>query len=195
MAQLLIKRQRKNRLLTAILALIVFYGLWGFIYRTTIYGSKSLQYVHLVLIFVLSLCYIGRHNFGRFTSTVISWTPYLAYSLLYLTYTLLFQSSNFILFVEFSICLFMILIAARTPLHNYVPVKFILWSCVFAMIGIGVQAFLPGFYNSRIAGIFVSEESIIGWSEQDYGLCGFTSQIAITARILVYGEIVLLYMR
>lgn len=195
MAQLLGKRQSKNRLLTAILALIVFYALWGFVYRTTIYGSKSMQYVHLVLVFILSLYYVGSKGIGRFTNTSIAWSPYLAYSLLYLTFTLLFQSSNFILFVEFSICLLMILIATRTPLHNYVSVKFIFWSGVFAIIGIGVQVFMPGFYNSSIAGIFVSEESVLRWAENEYGLSGFTSQIAITARILIYGEIVLLYMK
>lgn len=190
-----IKRFPKNRLLTIVLFLIVFYALWGFIWRTTIYGSKSLQYVHLISMFVLSLLYIGKHNLGKFTNTCVAWAPYLAYSISYLTYTLLFQSSNFILFIEWYVCLYILLIATRSPLQNYIPVKFILWSGCFAIIGIIVQALLPGLYYSRIAGIFVTEESILRWGEGEYGLSGFTSQIAITARILIYGEIILLYMK
>lgn len=186
---------RKDRLLTIILFLTVFYVLWGFVHRTTIYGSKLVQYVHLMLIFILSAYYISKHNRGKITNTYVAWMPYLVYTLGYLTFTLLFQLSNFILFVEWYICLFMMLIAVRKPLQNYIPAKFILWSGFFAIIGIAFQAFLPSLYNSRISGIFVTEESILRWSENDYGLSGFTSQVAITARILIYAEIFLLYMK
>ncbi len=185
----------KNRLLTILLTLIVFYALWGFIYRTTIYVSKSFQYVHLILTLILSFFYVGRHGLTNLTKTGMGWTPYLVYSLAYLTYTLFFLSSNFILFIEYCVCMIMLIIAARTPLLYQVPVKFILWSGLFAILGIAVQVFLPDFYYSRISGIFISEDSILKWSERDYGLSGFTSQITITARIIIYGEIVILFLK
>jgi len=184
-----------NILLTILLSLIVFYALWGFAYSTTIYGSKSFQYVHLILVFILSLYYVGRHGLSILTNTGKVWAPYIVYSLAYLTYTLLFLSRNFILFIEYFVCLSLILIAARTPILYQIPVKFIMWSGLFAISGIAVQVFLPDFYYSRISSIFVSEDSILRWFEKDYGLSGFTSQIAITARIIIYGEIVLLFLK
>lgn len=195
MANLSERNLSNNILLTIILSLIVFYALWGFVYSSTIYGSKSFQRVHLILIFILSFFFVGRNGLGNLTKTGVAWTPYFAYSLAYLTYTLLFLSSNFILFIEYYVCLIMLVIAARTPLLYQVPVKFIFWSGFFAISGIAVQAFLPDFYSSRISGIFVSEDSILKWSEREYGLSGFTSQIAITARIIIYGEIVILFLK
>lgn len=189
------KMQTKNGLLTITLFLIVFYSLWGFIFRFTIYGSQSFLYGYLILIFLFSLINAGKAGLAKLTKSGVAWLPYFTYTLAYLTHTLLFQASNFTLFVEWSVCLFLILIAPRAPLLNHFPVKFILWSSFFAMIGIAVQALLPDFYNSRIAGLFVNEETILRWVDREFGFNGFTSQIAITARILLYGEIVLLFLR
>ena len=187
--------QMNNRLLTMTLFLMVFYALWGFVFKFTIYGSQSITYSFLLLLFLISLFCVGKFGSGKLTKSGLAWLPFFVYTLAYLTFSLLFQASNFTLFIEWFACFFIVLTATNTPLLDYFPVKFIMWSGFFAIFGIAVQALLPSFYYSNIAGIFINEDTILGWVEHDFGLSGFTSQIAITARILIYGEIILLFMK
>jgi len=90
--------------------------------------------------------------------------------------------------------LVLVCIGSRSDLISVFPAKMVYWSGLLATIGVIFQLLFPDFYYSRISSFFVNFDQIEEWENQ-YGIAGFTNNIGITAYLIVYGEIILLYMK
>ncbi len=87
----------------------------------------------------------------------------------------------------------MILFASKAGVNSCVPGKLILYSGLFAMVGVYLQLLLPSIYNSYIGHIFVNFEVLS--IEDMVGMKGFTHQQGATSILLIYGEVTLLYLK
>ena len=180
---------RKTSLISITMFFIIVVALWGFLYTKTVFASTFLSYASFVVLFALSLAVLIRYNFGSFSSFSIVWCPYLLYTIVgYLI------GENIQSMTSWISCLIILLVSTKVALYNNVPYKVFYWSGIIALIGIYVQLFYPQFYYTRISVIFQSAELLERWEEKG-GLAGFSYQTGMTAAILLYSEVVVLYLR
>ena len=179
---------KKTWLLLIALSLLLLDKFWGFIYTKTIYANVLAEYVSVLFFFLLYLRIAFRYNWGKWSSLSIVWAPYIIIT--FLGYAL----TPAIMAPYWLICLIVLLVAKKTSFYNAFPSKVILYSGVIALIGIAVQIFLPSFYSANILMLFINEERMENWGDE-YGYNGFTYQLDTTAKLLIYAEVIVLYLR
>ena len=189
LASLSTSNTKLDRLLSITLFLLVLDRLWGFVFKRTIYSSSAMVYLSFVTLLFLFLVLFFKAGKNRWNNISLLWLPYFMITIL--GYTIRFSIENVSYWIISFICL---LIAQYYDLYKAIPYKVFFWSGIFALSGIAVQLFFPSFYASHISGLFVNDENLENWMDH-YGLAGFTYQLDVTARILLYGEFVLIYMK
>lgn len=184
--------KKKQRLLWLLLAgtmsLFVLDSFWGFIYVHTIYAKPIYEYASVMLFFFLYIYIASQSKWGAWSSLSKVWAPYIV--LTFLCY--LFMPS--IRAPYWLICLIILLVSNKDTFYKTLPCKILFISSIVAIIGIAIQMYLPDFYFSNISVLFLDEDKLENWSE-GYGFNGFTYQLGLTASILIYGEVALLYMK
>lgn len=163
-------------------------GFWGFIYTRTIYAKPIWEYVSVLLFLFLFLYIANKYHWGAWSKLSRVWAPYILLTFMGYALTPSIRAPYWL------ICLILLLVAQRKSILTFLPSNLLFWGGIFAFIGIMVQIFLPSFYNARISGLFLNDEDVENWSE-GYGFNGFTFQLGVTAAILIYGEVVLLYLK
>lgn len=168
--------------------LLMFDRFWGYIFTNTVFASTAMIYALFITVLILFVGVFAKNNLGKQTTMSIIWLPYLLYTLI--GYLLSFKLQQVTYWYA---CFVMLIVASKTTYIKDVPYRFLFWSGLFCMLGVLIQLFFPSFYNSRISKLLVVDY-IDTWVE-GYGYNGFTCQLGKTANILIYGEVVLLYMK
>ena len=176
------KNQTSNRLLSISLFLLVIDALWGFMYTSTVFSTKVMEYISIITLLVMFLVVFFRYERKKSKIQII-WTPYL----LMCVGSSLFQLS-LQYFTQWLICYIIILIAARNRFLESIPYNLLLYSAMIALVGTFIQIFLPDFHADKIRSIFLAENMIEEWSE-GYGFSGFTPQLGTNSIILILGEL------
>lgn len=178
----------KKRILRFSVSFFLMYALWGFITTNTVFASSALVYISMVIL-LLCFGYLFIH-YGKLNNNwqAMLWIPFLGYSILCWFLNLKLE---FIVYL-FS-CLTIIAIAGNIKLREYIPQKLLVFSGLFAFVGIIIQLFFPSVYNSYIFPLFTNSESLSFWMDSEYGFAGFTYQLASTANILLMAEAFWLY--
>lgn len=169
---------------------LVFYALWGWLYTNSIFANPIFIYASSLLLFVYFFIRSTKLLQGSIIIPSIGW--------LWMPYYLLIA---FIYFLEFRIATFansliaflILLISYNSNLSSKFPYKLLLYSGLFAFVGILFQMFFPHIYASIVPNIIVYD-AIEQWTEGEYGYNGFTYQLGVTAPVLLLSEYVLLYM-
>lgn len=174
-------------LLCFAMSLLLFDRFWGYIFKSTVFASTPMVYLLFITILLLFIV-VFRGHLGKLTNMALIWMPYIVATLLGYLYMLKLQSVTY-----WFACMVMIIVAPASKFLNDFPIRFLLWSGLICMLGVFIQLFFPSFYDSRISNLIISD-NIERWVK-GYGYNGFTSQLGITADILLYGEAALLYMR
>lgn len=164
------------------------YVFWGFVFSHTVFESTLAVYISFVVLFVYFVCYLFKYIGGKKDAATLIWIPYLIYTILGY-----FIKSNFQQLSYWVVCISLIVIAAPVLITRVIPYKLIYGIGLFAMIGIGVQLVLPGFYNSFIAPLFKSDLNS-SWVESHYGFAGFSYQLDQTGMQILYAEGVLIFL-
>lgn len=175
-------------LLCFAMSLLLFDRLWGYIFRSTVFASTPMVYLLFITVLLLFLIVVFRGHLGKLNNMALIWMPYIVATLLGYLFMLKLQSVTY-----WFACMVMIIVAPASKFLNDFPIRFILWSGLICMLGVFIQLFFPSFYDSGISNLIISD-NIERWVEE-YGYNGFTSQLGITADILIYGEAALLFMR
>ena len=175
-----------------ILALAIFLFIldrfWGFIYTKTIYANPIWEYLSVLFFLFIFLWIAKKYHWGAWSNLSMAWAPYVLLTFFGYALTPSIRAPYWL------ICLIILLVAQRNSILPFVPSKLLFWGGIFAFSGILVQIFFPSFYSSRISVMFINDESLENWSE-GYGFNGFTFQLGVTASILIYGEVVWLYLK
>jgi len=178
-----------DRLLSFGLGFTVFFVLWGFIFSNTIIASYIVNDIcYATLLFLFSVL-IVRYSSIEISVLAAIWCPYLLYTIFGLL-----LGGNYTSAILWIVSLVLVCIGSRSDLISVFPAKMVYWSGLLATIGVIFQLLFPDFYYSRISSFFVNFDQIEEWENQ-YGIAGFTNNIGITAYLIVYGEIILLYMK
>lgn len=178
---------KSSKLIQYTFSFFLMYALWGFITTNTVFASSALVYISMVIL-LLCFGYLFIHYGKLNNQQAMLWIPFLGYSILCL---LLNLKLEFIVYL-FS-CLTIIAIAGNLKLREYITPKILVFSGIFAFIGIIIQLFLPSVYYSYISPLFTNSESLSYWMDSEYGFAGFTYQLASTANILLMAEAFWLY--
>ena len=176
-------------LLNLTLFLIIFDALWGFLYSKTVFAASIMSYVSFILLFILSLTVAIKYSFGRLVSFSLVWLPYLMYTIL--GYLINGDMNSMTSWIN---CFILILVSSVTNFHEKIPYWLLYLSGIIALVGIFVQLIFPDIYLTHISTIFQDAERLAMWEDKS-GLAGFTYQTGKTASILLYGEVVIIYMR
>ena len=101
--------------------------------------------------------------------------------------------TNFEMMTYWFATIVLILVASKGNIKKATPYKLIFWSAFVAMIGVYFQWFFLPVFNARVAPLF--HVDAIDFIKDAYGMRGFTPQQGTTSVILIFGEIVILYLR
>ena len=184
-----LERRKANwSLLSIALLFLVLDRQWGFVFTNTVYASQAMVYISFLLLLFLFITVAAKYA-AKWTLICIIWTPYILSTILGYVINLKLQHVTY-----WFICFVLILTASRAPLLKSIPSKLLYYSGLFALLGIAVQLFFPSYYSSHILNLFVLEDDRMEKWIEGIGLNGFTYQLGQTASILVYCEIVLLYL-
>ncbi len=165
---------------------LVFYIFWGFIFTKTVFANNVL--VYFSFLFLLGAFALKVFKYSVKTDKLV-WlcVPYLAVTAMgYLFQGDMEHMSYWI------VAIFIVMTGASSNVTNRIKYRLFYVFGLFAFTGILIQIFLPGFYRSNVAPLFINDYSEI-WEEK-YGLVGFTYQLAATAEILICAECAVLFM-
>ena len=165
------------------LLLLVFYILWGWFFKNTIYSSQLVVYTFIIGFYLFSIVKSFKIDSNNLLNP---WVLFYFYIIL----RFVLQGN-----LEFScywfVSLVIILISTREKIYGKIPYKLLLYSSLFCVLGELLQLFAASWFNVFISSIYLSDDVEL-WASTEYGLSGFTYQLATTAEILVLGECVLL---
>lgn len=163
--------------------LLVFYILWGWFFKNTIYSSPLVVYAFIIGFYLFSIVKSFKIDSNNLFNP---WVIFYVYIIL----RFVLQGN-----LEFScywfVSLIIILISTREKIYEKIPYKLLVYSSLFCVSGELLQLFAPSWFNAYISSIYLSDD-VEKWASIEYGLSGFTYQLATTAEILVLGECVLL---
>lgn len=165
---------------------LVFYIFWGFIFTKTVFANNVL--VYFSFLFLFGAFALKVFKFGVKTDKLV-WlcVPYLLITALgYLVIGDMEHMSYWF------VAAFVIMTGASSRIVERVKFRLLYFFGLFAFSGILIQFFLPSFYHSNIAPLFINDFSDF-W-EESYGFAGFTYQLAATAEILICAECTVLFL-
>ena len=114
------------------------------------------------------------------------WLPF--YSYIILRYIL---QGNIEFACYWFVAFVVVAISSSDNLTYKVPYKLLLFSSLFCVLGEFLQLLMPSWFNSHVSNIYLND-NVEMWAMSEYGLGGFTYQLATTAELLIIGECVLL---
>lgn len=167
----------------ALFALLLF-RTWSFIFMST----DRLEYASYLLVFVLFVYMTAKYKIQVNTLVAVC-LPYMTITLL----DLLLIHPNYERMTYWLAPIIMLLVASRSRFLEAIPLKLIFWSAFIAMIGVYVQFIFLPFYNAVFAP-YIKAEMVLSLEDVS-GLRGFTPQQGTTSIILIFGEVVTLYLK
>lgn len=165
--------------------LLVFYVLWGWFFKNTIYQSAAIVYAFLLYFYYVSSKKMIDLMLGKY-KLLTPWLPF--YIIIILRYIL---QGNFEPVCFWLISFVLITVSTKEDACNKVPYNFMLFSGLICAFGVFLQFYFPSWFNSHVLGIYLNDD-VEMWASSEYGLGGFTYQLATTAEILIIGECALL---
>lgn len=173
-------KQGKNNIQ---LPLLVFYILWGWFFKNTIYSSPLVVYSFIIGFYLLFFLKLFKTDSSGLLNPWV-----LFYVFIILRYVL---QGNLEFCCYWFVSLVVVITSSKEKNYEKVPYKFILYSSLFCVLGEFLQLLAPSWFNAYISSRYINDD-VEQWATTEYGLCGFTYQLATTAEILVLGECVLL---
>lgn len=152
-----------------------FYCLWSFIFTQTVFFPPVSLYLGFFILFILFLLsfIISSKRIKARTEGII-WMPFLFYTIL--GYLIALDGENIIYRI---VCVFLLFLACKRSILDYIPIKFLFWSGIIAAVGIFIQFLLPSFFDSHILPLFTANQDRIKiWIDNGYGFSGFYYQLS-----------------
>lgn len=168
---------------------LIFYIFWGWIFKHTIYANNLYVYLSFIFLFVVFTQKLAiSFQKLKIDNLAAVWLPFYTYTCLELL-----LNGNIEVFVNYYICVIIVLIASVKDITNKLPYKFIIYGGFLTVASIFLQMFFPALYTQTIGNKLVYGR-IEYWTSGEYGFNGITFQLGMTAEILIIAELVLLYM-
>lgn len=186
--------KEKLSLLGVAILLFVINTLWGFVFYVTTFENL---FIAKLIAVVISTLFIVSLTWGKKGVTAVN-APWIIYAFVTLISLIIsFNLINLLTWIGYYAILYK---SSDSRLFDLIPLKFIMWTGIVAMIGVYLQFFFPSFYNTYINVYFQERfltEDLDNISDlaEVVGMRGFFYNQSNTSIALAFGFVVLLYFK
>lgn len=179
----------KEKYLNYALCYLMLFCCWSFVCtHTSLLPNNSIYIAFLLLLVLFLKAFVSGSKLTK-SSGLGLWMPYLIITCLGFFTQLVLENFTYRL-----VAILLLLLTVRYDFNSIQPLKILVYSGIFTIIGIFFQMLLPTLYYAYVSPLFLSYSNLVErWAESGYGFVGFNYQLSHTANILLVSEGVFLY--